>query len=239
MNCQHCQEEVYEEDKFCGNCGCNLSSDSIDKSGHHSNVSESYFASVIEFIKTIFKNPGNVIGSFNNFTISVATGVLSLMIILFSLLTLIQTRSFNYEIYISFTAFFEYALILVIVLAVYFGVAVLFLSVALKRRQLINYIFKDFIVISIFVTAIFILALMIGLFTLYEISTFLNIVATLLLITSPYYLYVKYSADHNEKFDGFYALILYLILASIVTLIIYRISFSYAVNSAINDMPIF
>lgn len=239
MNCQHCQEEVYEEDKFCGNCGYNLSSDFTDKSENHSNISESYFASVLEFIKTIFKNPGNVIGSFNNFTISVATGVLTIMIILFSLLKLIQTRSFNYEIYISFTAFFEYALILAIVLAVYFGVAALFLSLVLKSRQSINYMFKDFSFISMFVTTIFIIAVMTDLFTLYEISTFLNIVAALLLITSPYYLYVKYSADHNEKFDGFYALILYLILASIVTLIIYRISFSYAVNSAINDMPIF
>lgn len=57
LKCPNCNAEVFEGDKFCGNCGTPLTEDAKIQSDQHKKV----YINLSPYLKALFKTPSRVI----------------------------------------------------------------------------------------------------------------------------------------------------------------------------------
>lgn len=239
MKCPNCSAEIFEGDKFCGECGYALtgkSGDTIhtasesgfDKPAGTQYATEdqtvggsSYFSEVFSFFKAAISSPARTIGA--NFNIGVTSGTVGLLILLASLMTFIQMRVAMGEFFITFSTLFEMLVVLAIMVAVFFGITYLLLAIVIRQNQHWHRVFNDYAVTMVITISFFILAALLNLVTLYELGIIAGLIGFLLFITTPIYLMLRYAENNNVKFDSFYAIIIYFVLVAIVSYIILRI----------------
>ncbi|SOC37651.1 zinc ribbon domain-containing protein [Salinicoccus kekensis] len=248
MKCPNCSAEIFEGDKFCGECGYALAgkseatihtasesgsnsatynneetayADAPHAADHQAGGGPSYFSEVLSFFKAALLSPGRTIGS--SFNIGVTSGTVGLLILLASLLTFIQMRVAMGELFITFSTLFEMLIVLAIMVAVFFGVTYLLLAIVIRQNQHWHRVFNDYAVTMVITISFFILAALLNLVTLYELGIIAGLIGFLLFITTPIYLMLRYAENNNVKFDSFYAIIIYFVLVAIVFYLIIRI----------------
>lgn len=249
MRCPNCSAEIFEGDKFCGECGHALSEvnsenaihtapksgntdaeygsegvtnpDTHDRANNQPVGNNSYFYEVLSFFKAAILSPGRTIGS--NYSIGVTSGTVGLLILLSSLLTFIQMRLTMGEFFITFSTFFETLVVLALMVAVFFGITYLLLAIVIRQNQHWHRIFNDYAVAMVIAITFFILSALLNLITLYELGVIAGLIGVLLFLTTPIYILLRYAENHNVKFDSFYAMIIYFVLVVIVFYIILRI----------------
>lgn len=268
MKCPNCSAEVFEEDKFCGECGQDLtkmepvagktesdvnevkqdtylkeSEKNDNYNGTASQGSEkakSYFTDVLSFFREAALSPGKSIG--NTYNIQVVAGTVGLLILISSLITFIQMRSVLGDVAVPFSTLFEYLIAMVILFGVFFGITYLLLLIVIRESKHWKNVFNDFSIPAVIVFSLFILASLLNLITLYEIGFLVSLIGFLLFITTPVYILLRYAENNNVKFDSFYALIIYYVLTAIVFYIMGRLVLSIFMENflyELNNMMMF
>ena len=249
MKCPKCSAQVFEEDKFCGECGQDLTKmkplegdpDSVlndanqdsdlkesekinnynSPAGQGNEKAKTYFSEVLSFFKDAVLSPGRSIG--RRYDISIVAGTVGLLLLIGSLITFIQMRSALGDVVVPFSTLFEYLIAMVILFGVFFGITYLLILIVIRESKHWKDVFNDFSIPAIIVFTLFILASLLNLITLYEIGFLVSLIGFLLFITEPVYILLRYAENNNVKFDSFYALIIYYVLAAIVFYIMGRL----------------
>ena len=132
-------------------------------------------------------------------------------------------RSALGDVVIPFSTLFEYLIAMIILFGVFFGITYLLVLIVIRESKHWKDVFNDFSVPAVIVFTLFILASLLNLITLYELGFLVSLVGFLLFITAPVYIFLRYAENNNVKFDSFYALIIYYVLAAIVFYIMGRL----------------
>ncbi len=263
MKCPNCNAEIFEGDRFCGECGHNLSNiespsddeqkttvnrvkpEAGSKKPENNNNYQStpeqgnektkaYFTEVTSFFKDAVLSPGKSIG--RPYDTSVVAGTVGLLLLIASLITFIQMRSVLGDIAVPFSTLFEYLIGLAIMFGVFFGITYLLLTIVIRQNKHWKNVFSDYSIPAVIVFSLFILASLLNLITLYEIGFIVGLVAILLFITIPVYILLRYAENNNVKFDSFYALIIYYVLAAIVFYIMGRLIVTVFMENFLYEM---
>lgn len=262
MICPNCSAEVFEEDKFCGECGQDLSkmeplegnpdptvnnnnqdrnlkeSEKINNynasTGQGSERAKTYFSEVFSFYKDAVLSPGRSIG--RGYDISIVAGTVGLLMLIGSIIAFIQMRSALGDVVVPISSLFEYIFIMLIVFGIFFGITYLLILIVIRESKHWKEIFSDFSIPAVIVFSLFVFASLLNLITLYEIGFLVSLIAFLLFITTPVYILLRYAENNNVKFDSFYALIVYYVLAAIVFYITGRLVIGIFIENFIYEL---
>lgn len=262
MKCPNCGAQVFEEDKFCGECGQDLTkmdplagdsepvlndvnqdpylkesekNNNYNSSSNQGNEkAKTYFTEVLSFYKGAVLSPGRSIG--RRYDISIVAGTVGLLLLIGSLITFVQMRSALGDVIIPFSTLFEYLIAMIILFGVFFGITYLLVLIVIRESKHWKDVFNDFSVPAVIVFTLFILASLLNLITLYELGFLVSLVAFLLFITAPVYIFLRYAENNNVKFDSFYALIIYYALAAIVFYIMGRLVVGIVLENFIYEL---
>lgn len=249
MKCPNCSAQVFEEDKFCGECGQDLTkmeplagdsepvlnnvnqSSDLKESEKNNNYSSSanqgnekaktYFNGVFSFFKDALLSPGRSVG--RPYDVSIVAGTIGLLLLIGSLITFVQLRSALGNVVVPFSTLFEYLIAMIILFGIFFGITYLLVLIVIRESRHWKDVFNDFSIPAVIVFTLFILASLLNLITLYELGVLVSLIGFLLFITAPVYILLRYAENNNVKFDSFYALIIYYALAAIVFYIMGRL----------------
>lgn len=247
MQCPNCNAQIFENDRFCGECGTDVSAVTMkqptdetetgvnDKAGQkteskpaaqqRSNNAGTYFTTVLSFIKDAFIKPGTMIGSEKIYAPSVTAGTVGMATLIVSLLSFILTRSFAGPFTeVPFSALISIIFGMAVIISIYYGVAMLMNVLLLKNAKSWQQILHDFSVSTTIVLGLFIIAIAFSAITLVEIGALFWVVGVLLFITAPIYIFLKYAQNDNVKFDSYYSLIIYFVINAIIYYILVRIA---------------
>lgn len=248
MQCPNCHAQIFENDRFCGECGTDVSAvtmqqpadaarqqDHPDTGGHtqpkkNSNAG-SFFTTVLTFFKNSFLKPGSMIGSGKIYAPQVTAATVGIAALIVSLLFFIMSRSFAgpyTEIPISFliSVFFTLA----VIIAIFFGITMLMNVLLLKTKSSWQQILHDFSVSTTVVLGLYTIAILFSAITLVEIGVLFWMIGSLLFITAPIYIFLRYAGNNNVKFDSYYSLVIYFLINAIVYYIIIRIAVAQSLS---------
>lgn len=242
MQCPNCNAAVFENDRFCGECGTDVSAlttkvENTTQTEQQStaqasrpaarpaaNSSNAYVKTALSFAKNALLKPASLIGGNKMYAPSVTAGTVGILTVILSLLFFIMTRATVGEYTeVPISALFNVLIISAVIIAVFYGITMLMNILVLKTSISWKKILHDFSVSTTIVLVLFIIAIAFSAITLVEISAFFMIIGLLLFITAPIYIFMKYATDDNVKFDSFYALIIYFVANAIVYYITVRL----------------
>lgn len=242
MQCPNCKAQIFEGDRFCGECGTDVSkitgyepdnghikmvsdTNQQGKAGTSAPNSNTYFKTVLSFIKNSFLRPGRMIGADKIYAPSVTSGTVGMAAVIVSLLFFIMGRSLaGPYTSVPFSVLFRIFFVLAVLIAIYYGVTMLMNVLLLKNAKSWQQILHDFSVSTTIVLGLFVVAIGFSAITLVEIGMLFWVVGSLLFITAPIYIFLKYAQNHKVKFDSYYSLIIYFIINAIIYYILVRIA---------------
>lgn len=234
MQCPNCNAQIFENDRFCGECGTDVSAvtgkpaasgTQQPQSGVSSKQSSTYFTTVLTFFKNAILRPGTLIGADKIYAPSVTTGTVGMATVIFSLLFFIMGRSFaGPYAEVPFSVLVRIFFFMAVIIAIYYGVTMLMNVLLLKNAKSWQQILHDFSVSTTIVLGLFIVAIAFSAITLVEIGALFWVVGLLLFITAPIYIFLKYAQNDNVKFDSYYSLIIYFVINAIIYYILLRIT---------------
>lgn len=263
MKCPNCNAEVFEGDKFCGECGYDLSNHTPEPASKNENMKEpesddsmssqaghfnqgkdnrkngdakSYFIEALNFFKDSIVSPGKMIGSGHRYNISVTSGTIGMLVLITALITFIQMRSDVGVRFITFSTFFEILILMLITVAVFFGLTYLMLSIVTRHNKPWQRIFNDFAVPVLIIHSLFIAAALLNLITLFEIGAIFILIGFLLFLSTPIYIPLRYAQSNTVRFDSYYSMIIYFVVVAIVFYVIGRIFILTIVSSFLDDL---
>lgn len=244
MQCPNCNTQIFENDRFCGECGTEVSavtmkqtatqnqSDAIEADSDHPKATQksnsntnTYFTTVLSFIKNTFIRPGTMIASDKAYAPSVTAGTVGMATLIVSLLFFIFSRSVaGPYTEIPFSVLINIVFSMAVIIAIYYGVTMLMNVLLLRNTKHWQQILHDFSVSTTIVLGLFIIAIAFSAITLVEIGILFWIVGIFLFITAPIYIFLKYAQNNNVKFDSYYSLIIYFVINAIIYYILVRIA---------------
>lgn len=237
MQCPNCNAHIFEGDRFCGECGTDVSAvtgkqpdvntgfRSEPQPTASARKGNTYFKTALTFFKNSILRPGSMIGAGKIYAPAVTAGTVGISALIVSLLFFIMTRSFagpytDVPFSVLINIFFAMAVLIVI----YYGVTMLMNVLLLKNAKSWQQILHDFSVSTTIVLSLFVVAIGFSAITLVEIGALFWIVGLLLFITAPIYILLKYAQNDNVKFDSYYSLIIYFVINAIIYYILVRIT---------------
>lgn len=234
MQCPNCNAQIFESDRFCGECGTDVSAitgrpaasgTQQTNAGATSNRSSTYFTTVLTFFKNAILRPGTMIGADKIYAPSVTAGTVGMATAVFSLLLFIFSRSVaGPYTEVPFSALLSIIFSMAVIIAIYYGVTMLMNVLLLKNKKSWQQILHDFSISTTIVLGLFIIAIAFSAITLVEIGALFWIAGLLLFITAPIYIFLKYAQSNNVKFDSYYSLIIYFVINAIIYYILLRIA---------------
>lgn len=265
MECPNCGAEVFEGDKFCGECGHDVSnithsgSDTEEKPAQNihneqqsptpeeplsSNVNASYiFNEGWGMIKNAFIEPGKLIGSREYTSSAISGSVIAALLLVFSLLTFIALRSttsdvtsFYGEPIVPISVFFYTLFYGILIFAIFFLITLLMNKLMIKSSAPWEKVLNDFSLASIISISSFIIGVLLNLVSLYEIGIFFFIIGGVLFGVTPLYIFLRYAENNNIKLDSYYAVTIYIVLCGFAYYIIGRIIVAQAVASFFDEL---
>ncbi|MFD2830758.1 zinc ribbon domain-containing protein [Corticicoccus populi] len=262
MKCQNCGSEVFSGDRFCGECGHEVSS--VTQAGkqnesyiNNESTSETntesrstntgtLFNDSWNLIKSAFVQPAQLISSKSFSPAAVSGGVPAALLLLFSLLAFITMRSttssvqgFYGEAFVPISVFFYTFLYAVLIFALFFFITFLMNKVLTVNSAPIEKVLYDFSITSIIIISLFIIGILLNLISLYEIGAFFFFIGAALFSFSPLYIFLKYAENNNAKFDTYYSIAIYIVLSAIAYYIIIRVVVAQATASFFNEFNSF
>lgn len=253
MQCPNCNAPIFENDRFCGECGTDVSAVTMEQTAtqteskintedgqktesktaaqQKSNNAGTYFTLVLSFIKNAFVKPGTIIGSGKVYAPSVTAGTVGMATLIVSLLFFIMTRSFaGPYAEVPFGIFVRVFFTMAVLIAVFYGVTMLMNALLLKTAVSWQQILHDFSVSTIIVLGMYTVAVLFSAITLVEIGLLFFVIGSLLFITAPIYIFLRYAGNNNVKFDSYYSLVIYFVINAIVYYILVRIAVAQSMS---------
>lgn len=244
MQCPNCNAQIFENDRFCGECGTDVSAVTMKQTAFQTehNINEeagqqrkaaqkansnanTYFTTVLSFIKNAFIKPGTLIAGDKIYAPSVTAGTVGIGTLIVSLLLFIFSRSVaGPYTEVPFSVLLTIIFSMAVIIAIYFGVTMLMNVLLLKNTKSWQQILHDFSVSTTIVLGLFIISIAFSAITLVEIGALFWIVGILLFITAPIYIFLKYAQGNNVKFDSYYSLIIYFVINAVIYYILVRIA---------------
>lgn len=243
MQCPNCNAQIFENDRFCGECGTDVSAVTMKqtapqtennneeaaqqrKAAQKANSNaNTYFTTVLSFIKNAFIKPGTMIAGDKIYAPSVTAGTVGIGTLIVSLLLFIFSRSVaGPYTEVPFSVLLTIIFSMAVIIAIYYGVTMLMNVLLLKNTKSWQQILHDFSVSTTIVLGLFIISIAFSAITLVEIGALFWIVGILLFITAPIYIFLKYAQGNNVKFDSYYSLIIYFVINAIIYYILVRIA---------------
>lgn len=243
MHCSNCSSLVSKNDRFCGECGNQLQTNSQSSEspsnnnekveGFKQNVTQ-YSSNILAegktFFQSIFTKLDSEIESTRTFSykfIATLLGIGLILLLIFSSI-LIPTEISYLGISKGSTVakLFFFAIIgLIVLFAITVGI-----NKILNIKTTIHKTLSDFISFNTYATLLFFIGAIFLLIQVPSFAIFLIIVSLLLFIISPIYLFTKYSSSNNLRIPVVYGILIYFIIIAIIMRIIVESSISSTIN---------
>ncbi|MGW7798375.1 zinc ribbon domain-containing protein [Staphylococcus xylosus] len=243
MHCSNCSSLVSKNDRFCGECGNQLQTNSQPSESPSNNnekvavfkqnvtqYSSNIFAEGKTFFQSIFTKLDSEIESTRTFSykfIATLLGIGLILLLIFSSI-LIPTEISYLGISKGSTVakLFFFAIIgLIVLFAITVGI-----NKILNIKTTIHKTLSDFISFNTYATLLFFIGAIFLLIQVPSFAIFLIIVSLLLFIISPIYLFTKYSSSSNIRIPVVYGILIYFIIIAIIMRIIVESSISSTIN---------
>ena len=243
MNCSNCGSLVSKNDRFCGECGNQLQTNSQSSESSSNNnekvevfkqnvtqYSSNIFAEGKTFFQSIFTKLDSAIESTRTFSykfIATLLGIgLILLLIFSSVLIPAEISYFGISKASIVAKLFFFAIIgLIVLFAITVGI-----NKILNIKTTIHKTLSDFIAFNTYATLLFFIGAIFLLIQVPSFAIFLIIVSLLLFIISPIYLFTKYSSSSNLRIPVVYGILIYFIIISIIIRIIVESSISSTID---------
>ena len=229
LKCPNCNAEVFEGDKFCGNCGTPLTEDAKIQSDQHKKVD----INLSPYLKALFKTPSRVIEKPNQFNTYTILTTLAVILLILGGLSFVYYEGF----YLNFgqgLSIFLRAIFIYLGILIGYGLAMIgtsYISSSVEIRW--KTILKSYMSLSVYALLFYVLSMLVSIIGISYLPNTFNIIALITLSLGTYYIYKQY-VQTNEKFDSFFVLLIHIVLTGLVTHIIYQYWIIQIWNSAFN-----
>lgn len=252
MKCPRCNGPIFENDKFCGECGNDLRDVTAQSDGkvpesdyqesvefgraEHSQYGTStteattvnqptYLNEAFEFIKSAIVSPENTVKEKHIASPWISTLVPTALLFLLSVLTLIVLRlatAPSAYLEVEISVMFQVFFYSILTFSLFYLVLLLMNKWIVKNPVPWDKVLNDYALLSVIVIGSYIMAVLLLWIKLYEISLVVSLIGSIIFYIAPIYIFLKYAEYNNSKLDTFYSLFIYIILTAVAYYIVIR-----------------